>query len=412
MAHPLRVLFLDLNSFFASVEQQDRPELRNKPIAVVPMIADSTFVIAASAEAKAAGVKTVMRVSDAMLRCPNLTLVDATPAKYVHYHKLVIAAAEKVLPIEKVHSIDEFECHLLGKECAPQEAERLAMEIKQAIWSEVGSQMRCSIGIAPNSFLAKVGTELVKRDGLVILSDDKLPHALFGLKLTDLPGINRAMLARLQAHGIFTVEDLCRASASELKTAWGSIVGERWWHLLRGERLSLPETERKGMSNSHVLPPKMRTEQGAKQVMLRLLHKAASRLRAEGLVAGHISISVKGRTRSWDASLRIDSTSDTVHLTDIALKLWESSNFVNPNLVAVNFGDLEPAGMATPSLFTDRSTVAFSEALDKVNQKFGKQTVYLAGVQRAKWMASEKIAFQKTELFVEGSGDHEWGQKD
>jgi DNA polymerase-4 len=407
-ARHLRFLFLDLNSYFASVEQQEHPELRNKPVAVVPVEADSSFVIAASYEAKAFGVKTGTKIGDAKRMCPDLISVKGGHHLYTHYHRKIIQVAESVLPVERVCSIDEMVFRLLGQERSPVRAREIALEMKQALREGVGECIRCSIGIAPNQFLAKVATDMQKPDGLVILQSDDLPHALFRLDLTDLAGINKRMAARLNSAGIFTVQQLCTVDRTTLRSAWGSIVGERWWYKLRGVELNDHETDRKSLGHSHVMAPELRTDQGSKEVLLRLLQKASARLRATNLAAKAMAVGVSGR-KPWKAHCRFPATHDVVTLNEHFLALWKDRNFEGPVKVSVTFTELEELKDVTPSLFEPAQERAkLSEAIDELNQKFGKNTVFLAGMWRAKDAAPERIAFNKTELFVEGKGDHEW----
>lgn len=404
----VRYLFLDLNAYFASVEQQEHPELRGRPIAVVPVKADTTFVIAASYEAKAFGIRTGTRVDEAMRLCPELHLTEGTPPLYVYYHERILETVQKVLPIEKVCSIDEMRFRLLGEERRVPAAIALATRIKNLIREEVGTCMRCSVGIAPNAFLAKVGTEMQKPDGLVTVTQADLPKALYKLKLTDFPGINRRMEARLNAAGIFTTEQMCAASAAELRKGFGSVVGERWWSLLRGVDVPAEETDRKTLSHSHVMAPELRTDRGAKEVLLRLIQKAAARLRAEGLVTGKMEVFVTGKP-GWSALLHLDPTNDTTRFHAAFLQEWQRRDFHQPLKVAVVFSDLQSEGEYTPSLFAEnQQRVEFCKVVDELNQKFGKNTVYLAGMRKARNAAPERIAFDKTWLFKEGKDDNVW----
>lgn len=402
-----------MNAYFASVEQAEDPGLQGRPIAVVPMIADSTFVIAASVEAKRLGVKTGMQVGEARMKLPELTLVHARPPLYTHYHRRILQVVEDVLPVEKVSSIDEMRFRLLGRETEPAEARRIALEMKQAIHDRVSDCMTCSIGIAPNSFLAKLATDLQKPDGLVVIESSDLPDRLKGLKLTEFAGINRRMEARLKAHGIFRSDDLIARSEQELRVAFGSVIGAKWWRLLRGEELPEEAEQRKSLSHSHVLPPDLRTDQGSRDVLLRLAHKACARLRSHSLLAGRLSIGVSAFDKSWKSECRLDATCDTLLVTEQILRMWEGRDFDKPRLVWVAFHELATEEAVTPSLFEDQDRRGrkekVSRALDRVNQAFGKNSVYLASLSRAKDTAEEKIAFNKTWLFSEGKEDNEWG---
>ncbi|QYK58478.1 MAG: hypothetical protein KF884_00005, partial [Fimbriimonadaceae bacterium] len=371
---PLGSLFLDLNAYFASVEQAERSELRGRPTAVVPVMADTTFVIAASYEAKAFGVKTGTRVVDAKRLCPEIELVHARPPLYVHYHHRILEVLEGILPIDKVCSIDEMRFRLIGDERRPERAREIARAMKAAIRERVAETMTCSVGVAPNSFLAKLATDLKKPDGLVVIESRDLPERLMGLRLTEFPGINKRMEARLRANGIFTSDDLVAASRSKLRAAFGGIVGERWFDLLRGEPVAFEAREGQSLSHSHVLPPSLRTDHGARDILLRLAHKAAARLRKNGVVATRMTVSVSGR-RSWSAECRLPATNDTVTITERILALWAGRDFDGPLKTGVVFSGLALPADTTPSLFEDTAPFQrLSASLDLVNQKFGKNT--------------------------------------
>lgn len=405
----MRYLFLDLNAYFASVEQQERPELRGRPVAVCPVMADTSFVIAASYEAKRVGVKTGTMIGDAKRICPEIELVDARPQVYVAYHHRVIEVAESVLPVEEVCSIDEMRFRLLGEERSPVRARELGIQMKATIRRDVGDCMSCSVGIAPNPFLAKIGTEIQKPDGLVVLQAEDLPHRLHTLALTDFTGINRKMAARLNAAGIFDSEQLCAADKNHLVRAFGSIIGEKWWYMLRGYDMAAEHRDRKTLGHSHVLAPDLRNEKGCRQVLLRLLQKASARLRASGLFATEMVIFVSAFERPWSVRIKLPPTQDTLTMNEHFLEAWVQRDFLMPRSVGVTFTDLREAEQVTPSLFdqTDGRSL-LNHAVDEVNEKFGKNSIYLAGMGQAKNSADEKIAFNKTWLFSEGKGDNEW----
>ncbi|HJP82657.1 MAG TPA: hypothetical protein VJ835_04055 [Fimbriimonadaceae bacterium] len=407
---PLRYLFLDLNSYFASVEQQEHSELRGRPVGVGPVTVDSGTIVAASYEAKKFGVKTGTLVGEARRLCPEIVIQPGNWPAYAAYHKRVIEVCETVLPVEQVCSIDEMRFRLLGEERTLENAVTLAKKLKAALYEYVGECMSCSIGIAPNPFLAKIATEIEKPNGLVVLESKDLPQKLYSLKLTDFTGISRRTEIRLNSVGIFTAKDLCDATLDQIRTGFRSIIGERWWYLLRGfEVPNERSSEQKSLGHSHVLPPELRNEHGCRDVLLRLLQKASARLRKEGFWAGQMTVFVKGMKRSWEVRIHIPPTQDTVTMNEYFLREWSGHDFQGPIAVGVTFHDLRKSEGVTPSLFDqtfERSK--FNEAIDRMNQKFGKNKVFLAGMEHAKETADEKIAFQKTELFVEGKGDHDF----
>src|SRR5215475_801015 len=245
-------LFLDLNSYLASVEQQDRAELRGRPVGVVAVNTDSTCCLAASYEAKAYGVKTGTGVKDARTLCPHINIVEARPKLYVEYHEKIKAAINEHLPIFEVRSVDEVACQLIGREQFLPNATTLAYRIKQSL-RNLGVALRCSIGLAPNAYLAKTAADLCKPDGLTILLKEDLPNALFCMKLQDIVGISDAMERRLNKHGITTVEQLCKLSSEQMRNIWGSVIGETMWYYLRGEDWKeKPDSPRKSIGKQHV----------------------------------------------------------------------------------------------------------------------------------------------------------------
>lgn len=399
---PLRHLFVDMNAFFASCEKQEKPELRNKPVAVIPTKAETTMCIAACYEAKKFGVRTGTPVWEARKLCPGIELVEADHKRYVVIHNRVVEAIGRIIPVDDVVSIDEMSCRLVGDERNPETAAGIARRIKQEIYALAGSEMHCSIGIGPNVMLAKVATDMKKPNGLTQLPDADLPQMLYRLKLTDFPGVGPRMERRLKLHGIFTVEQFCRSPAKTLATVWGSkLIGERWYRLLHGEEVSSTPTRRQTVSHSHVLPPEFRNDAGAFGVLMRLVHKAAARMRKIEYWCGAVSVgasfmgSEPGDSVWWEDSVRVPRCCDTPAIVAAAMKLWETRiRDRKPFKVATVLSDLVPARSATPSLFDeDRQGEDISHALDTVNGQFGASVVYLGAMFGMRDAAPTRIAF-------------------
>ncbi|GIW33825.1 DNA polymerase [Meiothermus sp.] len=397
----IHYLFLDMNAYFASVEQQLRPELRGRPVAVAPMLAETTCCIAASYEAKRYGVKTGTLVQDARLLCPGLEVVEARPKEYIRIHHQILRAVDTVLPIEAVLSIDEMVCKLMGREQEPAHALRLGEQVKQAIYRQVGQELRCSVGLGPNRFLAKVAAEMHKPDGLTLLQLSDLPHRLYSLALRDLPGIGPGMEQRLFKHGVTTVEQLYQLSVLQLSQVWGSRVhGFAWWHRLRGADLPETPTRRRSLSHSHVLPPVFRSEAGARAVLTRLVHRAAARLRHEGYWAGSVALFVRfldgSEKRKWDAHLRIQPSQDTLTLLRVILRLWAQKPEGTPFKVGLALGSLIPEQeLGWPLFESDQKLVRLAQAMDKANGKYGPQALYFLGMHRTEQSAVTRIAFSR-----------------
>ena len=413
----LRWLFVDLNSYFASVEQELRPELRGRAVAVVPVMADTTCAIAASYEAKAFGVRTGTQIGEAKKMCPGLELVEARHELYVDYHNRVVEAVERCVPVAAVMSIDEMASSLMGREQPLFSALDLARRVKASIRENVGSTLRCSVGLAPNRYLAKVASDMDKPDGLVALTRDMLPDALRGLTLRDLPGVGARMEKRLGEHGIRTMAQLLDLDPAQMNHAWGGVVGERLWHWLRGEDFHDADLEhQKSISHSHVLPPELRTDEGCYAVAHKLLHKAAMRLRTARLWATSITLIIKYvmakgheqglhtsgiRQTTWSEGMALVECQDNQTLVEALGKLWalrpQDAKHRRPFYVGVWLGDLVPDHLHTLSLFSNLETemrhTRLTKTMDALNHKYGSSTLFSASMLRARAAAPTRIAF-------------------
>lgn len=410
-------LFVDLNSYFASVEQQVRPELRGKPVGVVPMLADTTCCIAASYEAKAFGVRTGTIVGDAKRMCPGIELVEARHDIYVEYHHKVVEAVESCVPVTAVCSIDEMACRLMGRERPLLAALELGRKVKATIRENVGECLRSSVGLATNRYLAKVASDMEKPDGLVALPLDMLPEALPRLALRDLPGIGAKTEKRLNEKGITSVEQLMALQSEQAGSLWGSVWGERLWHWLRGEDFEMAEHEHlKSISHQHVLAPEMRTQEKAWAVAHKLLHKAAMRLRAQRLWASSVGLAVgfalpRGEegpvsrfgvpAKGWHGELKVTESQDNQALLAVLQRLWaqqpKGAEYGHPYFVGVQLNGLVPDHLHTLSLFDatdeEQSRARLLEAMDHLNQKYGMSTLAPATMLSAYKAAPTRIAF-------------------
>jgi DNA polymerase-4 len=407
---PLRYLFIDMNAYFASVEQQLDPKLRGKPVAVVPVMADTSFCIAASYEAKKFGIKTGTMIRDAKQLCRDLILIEAQHRCYVEVHRALLKAIENVLHVDRVASIDEMVCRLLGTEREPATAQKLAQEVKAVIRDEVGEYLRCSIGLGPNVLLAKVAADMQKPDGLTVIEQHELPERLFCLQLEDLPGIGARMRKRLNKQGILSVQQLCQLANRDLNFMWGSkVLGQRWYHALHGDEIEEIRTRQGTVGHSHVLPPDLRNDRDAWSVLQRMLYKAAMRLRDDELKARSVTVHINYMGReNWSARRRIDPTGDTPTLLQVADSIWRKKPTTGKILkVGVILGDVIKAAQIPNHLFErDRTLLALSEAMDDINQRYGMQGAYFGGLHGYLQRAPMRIAFNRIpKIELEGIGE-------
>ncbi len=400
---PLRTLAVDFNSYFASCEQQENPALWGKPVAVVPVIADTTCCISVSYAAKARGVRAEMGVAEARQRCPELALVHARPEVYVRYHRRLLELIESCIHVSAVRSIDEMECELTATFAAREQAVDVARRIKAAVARTIGPCLTSSIGIAPNWLLAKMASDLQKPDGLVVIDDSDIPKRLLGLKLQDFLGIGRNMEARLLAHGIDTAAKLYAATKSELRGVWGGVEGERMYVRLRGGEVPLETQQHKTVGHSHVLPPALRTDAKALAVLHRLLQKAALRLRNIGHYAAGLDVFVNYRDGArWSDEILFTETQDTLLLEHALTQLWATrpAGFSRraPIQVGLVLNRLLPAAGHTPDLFGQSREIAhdrLNRAVDQLNQTYGNGSVYYGSAFGVTEDAPMRIAFTR-----------------
>ena len=370
-------LFLDLNAFFASCEQQENPALRGRPVIVVQTPAESAVAIAASYAAKAFGIKTGTLVREARRLCPDVVPVRADHRLYTDYHERILKAVDTCLPVEKVMSIDEMACRLMGTERQVPVARALALKVKDTLCEEVGECLTCSIGIAPNVFLGKVGSDLQKPDGLVVITKDDLPGILLGLKLQDIYGIGARMEQRLHRAGILTVEQLWNATPFQLRRVWGGINGVLFHQMLHGADIQPPSSRySKSIGHQHVLEPDLRTKKGAHDFAQHLLTKAAERLRRGDYYCRRLGLHL-----SWVGDLggfwnetNFHETCDTGFLLARLEELWHRVPRAKPLSVGVVLLDLVPADHHQPDLFDadDGRRQKLSPLIDRINDRYGR----------------------------------------
>ena len=394
---PLRWLYLDLNSYFASVEQQLSPELRGRPIIVAPVGSDTTVAIAASVEAKRFGISTGTPVWEAKRLCRDIVVTPARHERYVEFHEAILAEIWRHIPVTRVCSIDEVACRLLDNENDPETATALARRIKAGIRETVGACLTSSVGVAPNRLMAKLASDMQKPDGLVVLTADDLPHRLFGLKLRDIAGIGANMERRLARDGVNDIRQLVERRPRDAGSAWGGTNGDRLWYLLHGVDLPEKATQTRSIGHSHVLSPGRRDGASVRLTARRLALKAASRLRRKGyhtrLVVLHVRF--EDDKTVWQVSRKLPATQDSFRilaaLDGLFPRLLEEGQRrhggLRARMIGVTLTDIAPAGQEQGSLFAalepdsalarETRGLALSRAMDSINEKFGRHAVSL-----------------------------------
>ena len=403
------VLFVDLNSAFASIEQQYRPELRGKPVLVAPGAARGSAVISASREARLAGVKTGMRIYEArkLLSCP--VILEPDPLKYRAVSRLLLdmlgTYSPEVLPL----SIDEAAVNLRGTISMGRDLRELGLEVKRRLREEVGDWLTCSVGFATNIFLAKQAAEIEKPDGLVVIDHRNLVETLSRLKLTDLTGISTGNAARMARAGIGTPLQLLSADNHTLRhQVFNSIVGEIWHRQLRGfETASFKEARRKSLSHSYVLPRPSASIPELDLLALRLCDKLGRRLRRDSVVAGRIAVQLRYESGDTvDKHLRQQRLEATTGITAAARTLLARAFDGRPvRQLGIAVTELAPVEVAQLDLFSAGSSRAsrVSAAVDRLRDRFGEGVIFPASLLGHENLAPDRIAFGKLPASLEDS---------
>lgn len=380
------VLFVDMNSFFASCEQQVNYWLRGRPVGVCVYTGRQGCVISPSVEAKKRGVKTGMRLDEAINICPDLVPVETHPSRYREFHSEIIKVlktfADDVVP----KSIDEAVIDLTNYQMAYPSMEDVAHRIKAAIRRDVGDWLRCSIGIAPNVFLAKLASDVQKPDGLTIITPDTIDSVLRRLRLTDLPGIGTRMAARLEAGGINNPLELRYASPEHLRATCKSIVG--WhWHLrlnFGGEVDLDTNTTYKSMSAMRTISYEQRsTPERLDELLLSICLTLERRMVRQEVFCREMSFSCRYHTgKTYNYEVRFpEPKQDGPELYQIIrarLDIFQQAHGCEPVLnehlrtMAVVVHGFVPAEMVPLSLFgNDTRKDALRKTLYALKDRFG-----------------------------------------
>lgn len=388
------VLFLDMNAFFASVEQQVQPTLRGVPVGIAPYTGGSGCIIARSYEAKDWGVGVGDNVASARRKCPKIKIIEARPALYQLYHKEILKVLKDQAPQVTPLSIDEFMIRLNGRDNSRSGSLRLAQDIKLKL-KDIADYMTCSIGIGPNYFLAKIAGESKKPDGTTLLEIKDLQDFYRSIKLRDIPGINFRMERQLAERKIYSAYDFYSKGLMEMSHLL-KFPGKVWYYRLRGWEVDEFVIKNKTVGHSHVLPPELRTREKAISVLEKLATKVAYRLRREKLWARGVAVRISFLQGEGLADYRrcalFNDTGSIIRETRSIISKYR--DWRDPLYVAVTAFDLVQTANKQISIFADiERSRAMSEALDKINDEYGANTAFYASSFDGREAAPDRIPF-------------------
>lgn len=412
------IMHIDLNSCFATVEQQARPLLRGKPVAIVNRRTEHTMVVTASYEAKRFGVDLGMKLKEAKRICPDLVGLESDPDKYRFvYHKMLAIMRDYSAHVS-MKSIDEgvIDFHQATEAMKQRGLEAIGMEIKQRLRDEIGRAMRCNVGIATNRFLAKTAAGLHKPDGLDVIKSDNLREVLGRLKLTQLTGIAKHNERRLNKVGIYTPMQFLDATPEILRgMVFKSICGEQWHQRLRGWEVDDVDHDLKSAGRQYVLEKYNMPYDEILQRLHHLCESAGQKIRSQDKVARGVMVWVTTHSekpsqpqeggwearrgaRYWHArhmnmmpffsDQAIYAQAEQLFrgapslIRTIGVSVYEISDDVDPQLSL--FGD---------ELARERRLVG---AVDEINERYGARVIHSADTLGTEQYVKQKIPFGST----------------
>ena len=375
------ILHLDMNAFFASVEQRANPALRDRPMAVIGS-KHRGVVLSPSYEARAFGVKTGMTYGEAMRACPEIVMVPADSAKYSAACEQLIVIWSEFTPVVELFSIDEAFLDVTGCEALFGDPVRIALRIKERIWEKMG--LLCSIGIAPNKLLAKLGSDLQKPDGLVLITPDFVADALEDLPVQQICGIGPSLTKQLASMGLQTCGELGRAPLRMLTARFG-ILGERLRDMAQGidddpvVPAAVQEAEAsRSMGHSMTLDEDCADRTTLERHLLQLSEKVGQRLRRGRYRARTVTLTIRHADfHTFSKQRRLQHTVD--HGLDIyaaAAGLLRELPLHQPvRLVGVSMSGLDRNAVQMPLFTEERKRGFIAEAMDDINDRYGNYTV-------------------------------------
>ncbi len=391
-----KILHIDMNSCFATIEQQANPLLRNKPIAVAAYTTPNACILAPSYEAKRCGIKVGMSVWQGRLLCKDLIILPPDPAKYRVAHVQFVNILQKYAPVVVPKSIDE--AVLDFRDTQYTDLVSIGYAIKKEIRNSIGEWVSCNVGIGPNRFLAKTAAGLNKPDGLDIITRYNAENVYLFLTLTDLCGINTRFERRLHNAGIFTVPQFYEASLQKLhKEVFQSIAGFHWYHRLRGYEVDSIEFERRSIGHEYSLHKKTANQYELSRILMKMCEKVGRRLRRNNLIAHGVYLRV-GYTDNDDFHQSHTYNSIMYSSLDIykhAQKILNSQPEPKTvRLLAVGVFDLEPNHPHQIELYNPYKDTLV-KAMDTINDRYGEFIVTTGRMMGTTGEAPDRIAFGK-----------------
>lgn len=401
-----QIMHIDLNSCFATVEQQARPLLRGRPVGVTNRKAKFSCMVAVSYEAKALGLKVGMRADEGRQQVPELIVLETDPPKYHYVYQKLVDIMCSYSPNVTMKSIDEgiIDFHGTRTHLNRRSLTDIGLEIKDRLRAEVGCWMRCNIGIAPNRFLAKLAAGLHKPDGLDIITYRNLRDTLSRLQLTDLTGIAAHNQARLNTAGIYTPLQFLDAPADILRRqVFHSVCGEDWYQRLRGYEVDDYTSSTKTIGRQYVLEDTHIDSETIDSRLAYLCETTGVKLRYKSLCARGIVVYAKYVSGDYWCERRMFKSTffSNAEIYRRAMLLFNRrprDAYVQE--IGISCYALEPSQRNQLSLLEEvNREVWLTEAVDRINERYGEFTLTYAKSYLSRRVVKQKIPFGTTRYF-------------
>ncbi len=374
-------MHVDLNSCFATVEQQAYPHLRGKPLVIAAYKTDHGCILSPSIEAKKLGIKTGMKVFEAKQICPNVIIRDTNTDMVRDVNLKFMKIFEDYSPCVIPKSIDEAIIDFSPVFSKTTDLIMIGKEIKNRIRCEIGEWISCNIGIATNRFLAKLAASLHKPDGLDLIDYKNLMQVYSSIKLIDLNGISIRFEFRLNTNGINSPLDFFQAKMNFLrKNVFQSITGYYWYLRLRGWEVDDFKSERKSFGQEYSLKEKTEDREKLKTIIMKLCEKMGRRLRQSDKLSSGVHLGILYKDYSfWHKGKKLNkSIASTRNLFEEIMILF----FLQPKIKTVSkisvscFSLIQDNNRQLTLLDLGNEKISkISNALDRINDRYGEFTI-------------------------------------
>ena len=391
MSEPRHILHVDMDAFFASVEQLDEPQLRGKPVLVGGRPEERGVVAAASYEARQFGCRSAMPMAVALRCCPKAIVVPPRGKRYTEVSAQIFEILEQFTPLIEPLSIDEAFLDVTGSTGLFGPPQQIAQQIRKRVWKE--AQLTASVGVASNKFIAKLASDQDKPDGLVVVPDDGVQAFLDPLPISRLWGVGKATLPRFEKLGIHTFGEARQLSEVEFRHSFDQ-AGEQFFRLVRGidTRQVVPDREAKSISREVTFPVDLDDCEHLKGVLLGQTGQVARRLRRHNLQARTVTLKIrtgdfKTITRSRTLDVPTDETDAIWDTVAFLFDAWERQRSTAVRLIGMGVSQFSTGSGHQLSLFGQKESALhrqIDKVMDEIRNRFDEGAIWKGGTEQSR----------------------------